>query len=884
MNTIQNIVYYCGFILVAASALLFGQCAREVNPTGGLRDSLPPLILRMKPENKTVNFANKKVILQFNEYISLKSVTDNLIISPPSDPKPEIKQNGKRLIIDFSKCELSDSTTYSLNFGNSITDLNEGNILTGFNYIFSTGPTIDSLHITGRVRDVQSGKQIEGSIAALYSDLTDSAPAKGLPNYLAKTDADGAFLFNTVKKGSYRLLVFDDANRDLIFNPQTESLAFYDSVLMPNAENSVRYDTISSRDTVVYHPEEGLDGHSDTMTIDSVIKVSETIFSPSPVALYFFQPKTNVQFIKSYERARREKLTLIFNQPLFDDTLYVTLRDSIFRDKSVMVDLSPDHDTATIWIKDTAVLSVDTVTFIVQYFRFDSLHQKFLHTDTLMPRYNIRKDKFKGFQSFKFAFSARNGSFIIPDGNIEIESSLPLKLIDSTRLRLYTTVDTVGMKNRQGLFYSLDTAQNEVIDEYQVVKFPKYTPDSSYKEQKIVQYRYVPNRFMIRFGLPIKDGTFTVKLTQLPDLQNWCVTEFRPEENALYGWITDPEVLKYISPQISVNYPLVSGEMTEQVILLRKGKPMKKRKSARTAKQSLFVSKQQQESHYIDEMLEVVLANPLSSIDTALMSLTLAGDTAMTKLPAVFTLNADSKRKILVAYSWEKNKSYILNISRGACIDIYGETNKEFLSSVKTQGSIRHKISTKVPHSFKQDSLYAEKFHVTADWDFEKKYRFVIADSAFVDLYGIFSDSTETDFGIMNPRDLCTLEIRMQNLEFPIILEVMDNEMKNVVYQRFSTDTGQVVFSFGFVKPAVYGFRIIEDRNGNKKWDTGNYFENIQPETIRFSKETVETKANKDHIFVWDLSKTEVDKETEKVPDLLKNKLDKNSNGKATTK
>lgn len=859
--------------------LAFGQCAREVNPTGGLVDSLPPRIVRMRPENKTVNFKNKKVILQFDEYVSLKSITENLVISPPSDPKPEIRQNGKRLIIDFTECSLADSTTYSLNFGSSITDLNEGNVLAGFNYIFSTGPNLDSLHIKGRVRNVRSGELIQSMTAALYRDLSDSAPIKALPEYLAKTGSDGAFLFNTIKEGSYRMIVFEDLNRNMKYDHKTESIAFYDSTITPTATNTVKYDTIHSRDTVMFHAGKSISkpDHHDTLRIDSIVKTSETVFMPNPIEMYLFTPKTNVQFVKAYERLRREKVSLVFNQPLFDDSIAVSLQDSGFEKNDFILQIASTKDSATIWITDTALLAVDTATFLVRYFRYDSLEQKYWHSDTITPRYSIRKDKFKGLQSFLFAFSARNGNSILPDGSIDFESSLPMELTDAQRVRLYTTTDTVGVKNRQGTFYPIDTAKTEIIERLNDVQRIRYKMDSAYKDQHIVQHRYVPNRFMIRFGLPILENEYTVKLAQMPELENWCKLEFNQEENAIYGWITNQEALRYISPQLKVSYKLKSGEATEQTIILRKGKPGKKRRSARTSKLSIMITKQQQDEHYLDEPVEIIFANPLVSIDTSKISLTKAGDTAMAKLPSICTLDTRNYRKIQVGYKWEKGSSYILSLEKGAGTDIYGGASNDFLASIKTQSNIGHKIAIPIEHKIQQDSLNNKKYHVTAKWDDEKKYRLVIADSAFTDMYGKFNDSTETDFTIAPSNSLSSLEVRIQKVNCPIILEVMDKELKNVLFTQSSSDTGQVVFSFGFIRPAVYGFRLTEDRNNNKKWDTGDYFTRIQPEKMRFCKETLETKANKDHIYTWDLSNPAKEAQPINKSDVSKNKNEQKS-------
>lgn len=879
----MNLTALWSMFVAVIAVLFFSRCAREVVPSGGLIDTLPPRILRMKPENKTVNFTSKKVVLYFDEFVSLKSITDNLIISPPSDPKPEIRQSGKRLIIDFSACSLADSTTYSLNFGSSIADLNEGNVSAGLSYIFSTGPNLDSLHVKGRIRNVQNGELIPSMTAALYRDLNDSAPLQNLPNYIAKSGADGCFLFNTVGEGSYRLIVFDDANRNMKFDSKAESVAFCDSLLSPSATNTVRYDTLHSRDTILFHADKKQkhEAHIDTMRIDSVVKVSETVFLPNPVELFLFVPNTNVQFVKSFERQRREKVLLVFNQPLFDDSISVSLRDSGFSAQPFALRMSPTKDSATLWVTDSALLATDTASFLVRYKRYDSLNQKYSFTDTITPRYNIRKDKFKGFQSFLFAFNARNSASILPDGSIDIESSLPMTLADDSKIRLYTTIDTVGLKNRHGAFYQIDTSKTEVIAALQTVKQKRYKPDSAYKDQHVVQYRYVPNRFMLRFGLPVDPSDVQVSLVQMPELKDWCVTEFNAQENTLYAWITNAEALRYISPQILVRYRSVSGAMAEQSIILRKGKPGKKRKSARESKQSAMLTKQQQEEHFIDELVEVIFADPLVSIDTARMSLTLAGDTTMAKLPASFALDTLSKRKLLVGYKWKKNASYILSLNRAACVDIYGNPSRDFMSSIKTQASARHKIATPVQRVAKQDSVNELRYRITAKWDSEKNYRLVVADSAFTDIFGKYNDSTETDFTVMPAKNLSSLEVRIKHAACPLILEVMDKEMKTVLFRKASADTGQVVFSFGMIRPSVYGFRIVEDMNNNKKWDTGDYFSHIQPEKMRFSKDLLETKANKDHIFTWDLADTKSDAEPINKQDA--DKKSKSANAGATS-
>ena len=190
--------------------LLFCGCANIVPPNGGEKDTSAPKLVSATPANKSVFFNSNKAILKFDEYIQLKNV--NLIqMSPGCGEKVNISQKGKQIEIAFS-CVLDTNTTYSINFGNSIIDLNEGNELKNFKYIFSTGPALDSLSIKGKVRQLYNNNSDIIALVALYKDTIDA------PYYYTFSDGNGKFKLENIKNGNYTLYAIIDENGNLRYD------------------------------------------------------------------------------------------------------------------------------------------------------------------------------------------------------------------------------------------------------------------------------------------------------------------------------------------------------------------------------------------------------------------------------------------------------------------------------------------------------------------------------------------------------------------------------------------------------------------------------------------------------------------------------------------
>lgn len=218
------------FLLFCFTVLLF-SCANRGSLIGGDKDETPPEIVSLSPENGSTNFTETKINFEFDENIKLNDINNNLLISPPLETKPKIKSRAKgfELIIQDT---LLENTTYTFNFGDAIQDLNEGNPISGYTYVFSTGDEIDSLSFSGTATDAFTAKVPENAWVILHKNLEDSAIIKERPYYLAKVDQEsGAFQFDYLGEGDYKVYGLIDNNFNYKYDLPDEGFAYTDSTL-----------------------------------------------------------------------------------------------------------------------------------------------------------------------------------------------------------------------------------------------------------------------------------------------------------------------------------------------------------------------------------------------------------------------------------------------------------------------------------------------------------------------------------------------------------------------------------------------------------------------------------------------------------------------------
>ena len=227
----KNLVY-----ILFSLIILFG-CAKRGTPTGGPKDSIPPILVNASPKLNSTNFDSEEIRLTFDEWIKLDKVQDQLIISPPLEKSSyEIKPLSgvtKKVFLKFLD-SLAPETTYTINFGNSIQDNNENNPLTFFSYIFSTGETIDSLYIRGNTKDAFSQESDEFISLQLYrvdSLFKDSIVFQDKPTYVANTLDSTNYKFQNLKQGKYLLIALKDVDNNYFFDPFYDKIGFIDSLI-----------------------------------------------------------------------------------------------------------------------------------------------------------------------------------------------------------------------------------------------------------------------------------------------------------------------------------------------------------------------------------------------------------------------------------------------------------------------------------------------------------------------------------------------------------------------------------------------------------------------------------------------------------------------------
>ncbi len=229
----KHLIFCLGLLL---TAFLAQRCANAVAPTGGPKDTTPPVVVAAVPENQSTHFIGKKIEITFDEFITLENANQNVMISPPLKEKLDIKLKNKTVVVKFKE-NLVPNTTYTINFGSAIKDLHEGNPFKDYAYSFSTGDHIDTLSITGKVVDAETMKPIENVYVGLYAadrDNLDSLPMTTAPNYISKTDKEGQFSLNGLADKSYRVFALKDANANLYFDLANEASAFLDMLVTPS--------------------------------------------------------------------------------------------------------------------------------------------------------------------------------------------------------------------------------------------------------------------------------------------------------------------------------------------------------------------------------------------------------------------------------------------------------------------------------------------------------------------------------------------------------------------------------------------------------------------------------------------------------------------------
>ena len=232
----RNYLLFPGLVIALyAITLVPSGCAQIGMPTGGFKDTLPPIILNINPPENTVNFKGNRITLLLDEYVHLEDVQNNLLVSPVPKINPNIDYKLKTVTIKL-RDTLKENTTYKIELGNSVRDINENNPIQNFQYVFSTGKYIDSLTFSGNVEVAETGQADSTLYVFLYDDLTDSAVFKHKPKYVTRVNNKGDFTFSNLPPATYHVFALKDESGQRIYSNKTALFAFSDSAIQVGGE------------------------------------------------------------------------------------------------------------------------------------------------------------------------------------------------------------------------------------------------------------------------------------------------------------------------------------------------------------------------------------------------------------------------------------------------------------------------------------------------------------------------------------------------------------------------------------------------------------------------------------------------------------------------
>lgn len=368
-------------ILLTVFVLFITGCAKQSSPTGGPKDIEPPVALRSSPVNYSTNFKGKKFIVEFDEFIDLKNVNQELVVSPPIEKKPKVLMRGKKMIVRINN-ELADSTTYNFNFFNSITDLNEGNVLENFQFEFSTCSTFDSIYMGGQLLNAFDRKPIENAYIMLYSKFEDSIPRKTKPECIGKTNKEGYFIVPNMRNIPYYVFALKDMNNNMLFDLPNEAIAFCDTAFQPSFEPIEVTDTLQIIESISRNKK-------DTVFRDSIHTYTMMVTTIDDIMLNMFKEEHKVQYLRANYRKTDRQCAIAFNSELDDNFSIQLISDSAYAEDWYLFEGNQHADSVVFWITDSTLFKKDTVEIAVSYLMTDTIDH--VKTDTLYFCYDFSK-------------------------------------------------------------------------------------------------------------------------------------------------------------------------------------------------------------------------------------------------------------------------------------------------------------------------------------------------------------------------------------------------------------------------------------------------------------------------------------------------------------
>lgn len=485
MNKRQLIAARITVVLLFLGAF-FSRCAHIMTPDGGPKDTIPPVIIALNPDNFTTNFKANKVYIEFNEYVQIKDQNKEMFTSPAMKKMPLVATRGKGIVITI-RDTLKENTTYAIDFGSAIRDNNEGNPLNAMRYVFSTGDKVDSLMCSGYTADSYKADSVSRTYIWFY--IADSLPVtpdydstifNRQPDVIARAQNNGIFIAQNLKPVDYRIYAFGDKNDNKMYEAGTDLVGIlegtYNPAKMP--EFAIWFDSLR--------------------------------MYPSAEPQLYFRMFTDKAFknqrLVEAKRTDRKKLLLYFNAD-YPDIESIRL-DSIPSDKILYDPITKGRDTLNLWLDVPAENLPDTIKGEITYFRHDSVRQYVKTTEPLKmawryveskeeqrEREKEEKEREKAEKEgrewtpptkpnpFKYTTSAQGE--INPEKGIDLTLTFPAVKFDTTSVKLYKIEGKEGAATKQ-----VEVAKHFVRDTLNMARW-----EIRSKWEKNTKYRlYIPKQ------------------------------------------------------------------------------------------------------------------------------------------------------------------------------------------------------------------------------------------------------------------------------------------------------------------------------------------------------------------------------------------------------
>lgn len=446
MDKIRNFIYLFIYLTIVS---ILSSCASSGSLTGGPKDVQPPKLDSIKSDKNFQTNVSKRIFkFYFDEFVQVRDVVKQVLVSPPLVYIPTVKARGKAVEFTFNeKEELKSNTTYIINFGEAISDFNEGNKLKQFKLVFSTGDIIDSLELKGKVVD-ENDKPVKDVLVMLYDVLNDTIVTKKKPYYYARTDEEGNYRFQNIKNDTFKIIALKDENSNLLYNELNEAIGFTDHEIYWENATMVNQDLIISKAEAPFRI---IDTKSDVigkLGLKLSSKVDKIpVFKTEPALKYQYTELAADSLIVWYKSETTDSFTLYFDK----DTVGVKIPDAAKKIKKLR------HNYQLVPI---AFIPFDTIS--IQFSQpIDSINKAFISI----------KDTNDVDIEFSYEFNNKNLHLTSPlaskkQYNVKILPNAVKDIYNNTNDTISIDITTVDVEKLSSLnveILSLDSAQQYLI-------------------------------------------------------------------------------------------------------------------------------------------------------------------------------------------------------------------------------------------------------------------------------------------------------------------------------------------------------------------------------------------------------------------------------------